>query len=46
MRTTPQSSIVVGSTHCNYEQSSAGEVQGQAITHFDCDDVAPKTFKD
>jgi hypothetical protein len=40
VRTTPQSAIVVGSTHCKHKQSSADEVKGQAITHFDCNDVA------
>ena len=34
VRTTFQSAIVVGSTHCKHEQSSADEVQGLAITHF------------
>ena len=33
-------------TYCNHERSSSDGEQGQAITHFDCDDVAWKTFKD
>jgi len=45
VRTTPQSAIVVGSTHCKHKQSSADEVQGHAITQFRLQRYCTKTFK-